>query len=115
MRLRLFIATFFVLGIWTFWMAGHALAANYSWVPATQGSCDTICKNLGKMAVYGGFDGVVKSSLYVCGVDTQNFAKGKQSASGYIPGKNVSTTGTCTVPFKGREFSNKTFVCLCLP
>jgi len=91
-----------------------AARQNYNWVKASSpGSCDTICRNAGQNPVYAGFDGVFNTQMYVCGVDTQTFKKGRERSSGFVPGKNVVATGRCNVPFKGREFTERNFSCLC--
>ncbi len=74
-----------------------------------------VCKGVGMEAVYAGFDGVANTTLYVCGVDAKYFGRGRERASGYMPGKNIGITRTCNVPFKGKEYTQKNFACLCVP
>lgn len=92
-----------------------AARERYRWVKAPgQGSCDTFCKDEGLSAVYGGFDGIFNTHMYVCGVDVKEARKERARGSGYVPGKNVTYTGACNVPYKGREYTRTNFYCLCL-
>ncbi|HWP45768.1 MAG TPA: hypothetical protein VNM22_01280 [Candidatus Limnocylindrales bacterium] len=94
-------------------------AANYSWLAAPPGTnCDTTCTRAGQAPVYAGAEGSksgATAQLFVCGVPTSAKRGRRQYSSGYVPGKNVTDTFNCLVPFNGKEYAQKNFVCLCVP
>jgi hypothetical protein len=120
MKPRILISSLAALLIGIFLVEDLTWAANYSWIPAAPGTnCDTTCTKAGQSPVYAGAEGSksgATAQLFVCGVSTLAYRKRRrQYSSGYVPGKNVTDTFNCLVPFNGREYAQKNFVCLCVP
>jgi L-aminopeptidase/D-esterase-like protein len=119
MKIKILIIVLSVFLVGTLLAADLALAANYSWLSAPRGTnCDTTCTKAGQDPVYAGAEGSksgATAQLFVCGVPTSAYRRRAQYSSGYVPGKNVTDTFNCLVPFNGKEYAQKNFACLCVP
>lgn len=119
MKIKILINSLVLFLIGIFIVTDSILAANYSWIPAPQGTnCDTTCTRQGMDPVYAGAEGSksgATAQLFVCGVSTAAKRGRRKYSSGYVPGKNVTDTFNCLVPFNGKEYAQRNFVCLCVP